>query len=69
MFWMFVYFMCKLRKGSDTACQKSLYSERDWNQGARLGTEPWVMLRRKMKNFESAEDAEAFARQAGMLFT
>eukprot|EP00670_Eutreptiella_braarudii_P000009 CAMPEP_0174289820 /NCGR_PEP_ID=MMETSP0809-20121228/26508_1 /TAXON_ID=73025 ORGANISM="Eutreptiella gymnastica-like, Strain CCMP1594" /NCGR_SAMPLE_ID=MMETSP0809 /ASSEMBLY_ACC=CAM_ASM_000658 /LENGTH=132 /DNA_ID=CAMNT_0015388031 /DNA_START=284 /DNA_END=682 /DNA_ORIENTATION=- len=41
------------------------YAERDWNQGARLGTEPWVMLRRKMKNFESAEDAEAFARQAG----
>jgi len=41
------------------------YAEREWNHGARLGVEPFVMMRRKMKNFPTVEDAEAFARQQG----
>lgn len=40
-------------------------AERDWNQGSRLGTEPYQMMKRKMKNFNSVEDAEAFALHAG----
>ena len=44
----------------------NLLRERDWNQGSRLGTEPWQMMKRKMKNFESVEDAEAFALHAGI---
>eukprot|EP00667_Euglena_gracilis_P020468 EG_transcript_22166 len=40
-------------------------AEREWNQGARLGVEPFQMMRRKMKNFPTVEDAEAFALAAG----
>uniref|UniRef100_UPI002FE4FAEE NDUFS4 n=1 Tax=Euglena gracilis TaxID=3039 RepID=UPI002FE4FAEE len=39
--------------------------EREWNQGGRLGVEPFAMMRRKMKNFPTVEDAEAFALSAG----
>eukprot|EP00994_Dinema_validum_P004043 NODE_2071_length_774_cov_72.031724_g1660_i0.p1 GENE.NODE_2071_length_774_cov_72.031724_g1660_i0~~NODE_2071_length_774_cov_72.031724_g1660_i0.p1 ORF type:complete len:238 (-),score=41.85 NODE_2071_length_774_cov_72.031724_g1660_i0:61-705(-) len=35
--------------------------DREWNQGARMGTEPMVMTRRKLKKFENVADAEAFA--------
>eukprot|EP00996_Jenningsia_fusiforme_P003993 NODE_4792_length_760_cov_40.500703_g4443_i0.p1 GENE.NODE_4792_length_760_cov_40.500703_g4443_i0~~NODE_4792_length_760_cov_40.500703_g4443_i0.p1 ORF type:complete len:213 (+),score=35.44 NODE_4792_length_760_cov_40.500703_g4443_i0:75-641(+) len=39
--------------------------QRDLNHGTRLGTEPFQMTRRKLKNFENVADAEAFATQQG----
>eukprot|EP01001_Neometanema_parovale_P010535 NODE_6775_length_818_cov_117.732374_g6539_i0.p1 GENE.NODE_6775_length_818_cov_117.732374_g6539_i0~~NODE_6775_length_818_cov_117.732374_g6539_i0.p1 ORF type:complete len:220 (+),score=43.51 NODE_6775_length_818_cov_117.732374_g6539_i0:66-725(+) len=41
------------------------YVEREPNQGSRMGSEPFVMTRRKMGQFGSIQDAEAFAVNQG----